>query len=57
MSDAPAIDSKTSVESSTDAIDQLKEVFNQAIEKSAEITKVTTEKKTQLDATKQRPQN
>lgn len=57
MGDIPAIDSTKSNDSSGDAIGQLKAVFDQAIEKSAEITKVTTEKKTMLDATKQRPQN
>ncbi|RKD87174.1 hypothetical protein [Kushneria marisflavi] len=57
MSDAPAIDPTSSNTSSDAAISQLKEVFNEAIAKSAEITKVTTEKKTELDATKQRPQN
>lgn len=39
------------------AIAEMQAVFDQAIEKSAEITKITTEKKTELDATKQRPQN
>ncbi|WP_187775982.1 hypothetical protein [Salinicola corii] len=57
MADTPAIDSSTSNDSADSSIDQLKAVFDQAIEKSAEITKVTTEKKTMLDATKQRPQN
>ncbi|GHB21421.1 hypothetical protein [Salinicola rhizosphaerae] len=42
---------------STGAIADLKDVFDRAIESSAEITKLTTEKKTGLDATKQRPQN
>jgi len=42
---------------STEAMAKLKDVFDRAIESSAEITKLTTEKKTGLDATKQRPQN
>lgn len=42
---------------STGAIADLKDVFDRAIKSSAEITKLTTEKKTGLDATKQRPQN
>ncbi|WP_296246156.1 hypothetical protein [Pseudomonas sp. UBA4194] len=39
------------------AIEKMTAAFDSAIEKSAEITKVTTEKKTELDAAKQRPQN
>lgn len=39
------------------SIAQMEAVFDRAIAKSAEITKITTEKKTELDATKQRPQN
>ncbi|MBY5378382.1 MULTISPECIES: hypothetical protein [Rhizobium] len=39
------------------AIAKMEAAFNAAIEKSAKITEVTTEKKTDLDATKQRPQN
>lgn len=39
------------------AIAKMEEAFNRAIEKSAKITEITTEKKTELDATKQRPQN
>ncbi|KFF48935.1 hypothetical protein GY26_11830 [Gammaproteobacteria bacterium MFB021] len=42
---------------STGALADLKDVFDRAIASSAEITKLTTEKKTGLDATKQRPQN
>ncbi|WP_164999539.1 hypothetical protein [Salinicola tamaricis] len=57
MADVPSIDPSTSNNSADSAIGQLQAVFDQAIEKSAEITKVTTEKKTMLDATKQRPQN
>ncbi|GHB11795.1 hypothetical protein [Salinicola rhizosphaerae] len=57
MADSTTIDPTTSNDSADSAISQLEAVFDQAIEKSAEITKVTTEKKTMLDATKQRPQN
>lgn len=39
------------------AIANMTAMFDMAIAKSAEITKVTTEKKAELDATKQRPQN
>ncbi|MHC6226905.1 hypothetical protein ACYU03_19390 [Pseudomonas sp. X10] len=39
------------------AIAKMEAVFNEAIEKSAKITEVSTKKKTELDATKQRPQN
>lgn len=39
------------------AIANMEAAFDAAIEKSAEITAITTEKKTELDATKQRPQN
>ena len=39
------------------AISQMESAFDRAIEKSAKITEITTEKKTELDATKQRPQN
>jgi hypothetical protein len=46
-----------SVSSSDDAIASMQAAFDEAIEKSAKITEVTTEKKTELDATKQRPQN
>ncbi|WP_110598643.1 MULTISPECIES: hypothetical protein [Salinicola] len=42
---------------STGTMADLKDVFDRAIKSSAEITKLTTEKKTGLDATKQRPQN
>ncbi len=40
-----------------DAIAKMEATFDRAIEKSAKITEITTEKKTELDATKQRPQN
>ncbi|MCJ8141075.1 hypothetical protein [Falsirhodobacter halotolerans] len=39
------------------AIASMEAAFDRAIEKSAKITEITTEKKTELDATKQRPQN
>jgi hypothetical protein len=39
------------------AIAKMEAVFDAAIEKSAKITEVSTAKKTELDATKQRPQN
>lgn len=39
------------------ALARMEAAFDAAIEKSAKITEVTTEKKTELDATKQRPQN
>lgn len=41
----------------TDAIAKMEDAFDRAIEKSAEITEKTTAAKTELDATKQRPQN
>ena len=37
------------------AIAQMEAAFNKAITKSAEITAMTTEKKVELDASKQRP--
>ena len=39
------------------SIAQMEAAFNRAIELSAQVTQITTEKKAQLDATKQRPQN
>lgn len=39
------------------AIEKMNAAFDAAIQKSAKITEITTEKKTELDATKQRPQN
>jgi hypothetical protein len=39
------------------AIAQMEAAFNRAIETSAKVTEITTEKKAQLDASKQRPQN
>jgi hypothetical protein len=39
------------------AIDKMSATFDMAIEKSAKITEITTQKKAELDATKQRPQN
>lgn len=55
MADTPSVDNAGGGADS--AIASMEAVFDQAIAKSAEITKVTTEKKTELDATKQRPQN
>lgn len=37
------------------AIDRMGAVFDMAIEKSAKITEISTAKKAELDATKQRP--
>lgn len=42
---------------STDAIAKMTDAFDRAIKKSAVITEITTDKKTGLDATKQRAQN
>jgi hypothetical protein len=42
---------------SVDAIAAMTDAFDRAIAKSAEITEITTAKKTELDATKQRPSN
>jgi len=39
------------------SIAKMEAAFNRAIEMSARVTEITTEKKAQLDATKQRPQN
>jgi hypothetical protein len=39
------------------AEDQMTAAFNQAIAESAKITALTTEKKVELDAAKQRPQD
>ncbi len=47
----------TSGSGSDAAIAKMEATFDRAIEKSAKITEITTEKKTELDATKQRPQN
>jgi hypothetical protein len=55
------IDMSTVAPSSTTSADaaiaKMEAAFDAAIEKSAKITEITTEKKTELDATKQRPQN
>ena len=40
-----------------DAIAKMEATFNMAIQKSAKITEISTAKKAELDATKQRPQN
>ncbi|MCQ2028433.1 hypothetical protein [Stutzerimonas zhaodongensis] len=53
MADTPAVSSGNS----DAAIDKMAAVFDMAIEKSAKITEITTAKKAELDATKQRPQN
>ncbi|MFB4391403.1 MULTISPECIES: hypothetical protein [unclassified Pseudomonas] len=42
---------------STDAIAKMQDTFDLAIEKSAKITEITTGKKAEIDATKQRPAN
>jgi len=47
----------TSSTSEDDAIQKMQDAFNQAIDKSAEITAKTTTWKVQLDAAKQRPNN
>ncbi|WP_162988042.1 hypothetical protein HKW98_13960 [Stutzerimonas urumqiensis] len=47
----------SSTTSADAAIAKMEAAFDAAIEKSAKITEITTEKKTELDATKQRPQN
>ena len=39
------------------AIGKMEAAFDRAIEMSARVTEITTEKKAQLDAAKQRPQN
>ena len=39
------------------SIDKMTQSFDKAIEKSAKITEITTEKKVALDAAKQRPNN
>jgi hypothetical protein len=39
------------------AIAKMEEAFNRAIETSARVTEITTEKKAELDSSKQRPQN
>jgi len=41
----------------TDAIAKMQDTFDMAIAKSAKITEISTGKKAELDATKQRPQN
>lgn len=50
---APAVDGGGADAS----IARMEAAFDRAIEKSSKITEVTTEKKTELDASKQRPQN
>jgi hypothetical protein len=41
----------------TEAIAKMQDTFDMAIAKSAQITEITTQKKAELDGTKQRPQN
>lgn len=53
MSSTPPVSSGNS----DAAIAKMEAVFDMAIEKSAKITEITTAKKAELDATKQRPQN
>lgn len=43
--------------SAIEAIARMNDTFDRAIHKSAQITEVTTDKKTELDSSKQRPQN
>ncbi|AFL50736.1 hypothetical protein ABIE78_003472 [Sinorhizobium fredii] len=42
-------------QTSDNSIDKMTDAFDKAIEKSAKITEITTEKKVALDAAKQRP--
>jgi hypothetical protein len=51
MADVPKVDSGNA----QSAIDKMSQVFDMAIEKSAQITLISTQKKAELDATKQRP--
>ena len=44
-------------EGTDSSIQQMEQAFDFAIAKSAQITALTTKKKAELDATKQRPQN
>ncbi|EPM58663.1 hypothetical protein A264_15541 [Pseudomonas syringae pv. actinidiae ICMP 19071] len=53
MSSTPPVSSGNS----DAAIEKMSATFDMAIEKSAKITEISTAKKTELDATKQRPQN
>lgn len=46
-----------STSSADAAIEKMTAAFDSAIEKSAKVTEITTEKKSDLDAAKQRPQN
>ncbi|CAM4083277.1 hypothetical protein BOTU111921_10845 [Bordetella tumbae] len=39
------------------SIEKMEAAFDRAIELSAKVTEITTEKKAELDASKQRPQN
>lgn len=53
MSEAPPVDK----DAKADPLQSMKDAFDSAIAKSAEITTLTTAKKADLDAAKQRPQN
>ncbi|RMS11963.1 hypothetical protein ALP71_00557 [Pseudomonas coronafaciens pv. garcae] len=53
MSETPPVSSGNS----DAAIEKMSATFDMAIEKSAKITEISTAKKAELDATKQRPQN
>ena len=53
MADVPPVSSG----GADSAIAKMEATFDMAIEKSAKITELTTAKKAELDATKQRPQN
>ncbi|MGY2293668.1 hypothetical protein ACW9H6_28405 [Pseudomonas sp. SDO528_S397] len=53
----PATGGTGNTSSADSAIAKMEATFNMAIEKSAKITEISTAKKAELDATKQRPQN
>ena len=53
----PAASGSGSTNNADSAIAKMEATFNMAIEKSAKITEISTAKKAELDATKQRPQN
>ncbi|MGY2287572.1 hypothetical protein [Pseudomonas gingeri] len=53
MSDVPPVSSGNA----DTAIAKMQATFDMAIEKSAKITELSTAKKAELDATKQRPSN
>ncbi|MCF5232848.1 MULTISPECIES: hypothetical protein [unclassified Pseudomonas] len=53
----PAASKTGSTQTADSAIAKMEATFNMAIDKSAKITEISTAKKAELDATKQRPQN